>query len=138
MNKIFSSSPIFFQEGLAIIRIATAFFLIYHGVEIFDETKMNAYLSWDQFKASSIATIMVYTGKAMELAGGILLFIGFFTRIAAILIICTMAYISFFVGNGKIWYEDQHPFLFVLLALVFFFNGGGVWSVDNLIYKTKK
>ncbi len=40
----------------------------------------------------------------------------------------------FFVGHGKIWYEDQHPFLFVLLAFVFFFIGGGKWSVDYLLF----
>jgi uncharacterized membrane protein YphA (DoxX/SURF4 family) len=49
-----------------------------------------------------------------------------------------MLYVSFFVGHGKIWYEDQHPFLFVLLALVFFFYGPGKMSVDQLLFGKRR
>jgi uncharacterized membrane protein YphA (DoxX/SURF4 family) len=42
------------------------------------------------------------------------------------------------VGDGKIWYEDQHPFLFVLLAAVFFFTGPGKWSIDYLLFNKKQ
>jgi len=45
-----------------------------------------------------------------------------------------MLFIVFFVGYGKFWYEDQHPFLFVLLALIFFFTGPGRWNLDQLIF----
>ena len=107
--------------------------MIYHGYEVFDAEKMKGYLDWDMFKDSSSGKFMVYAGKAAEFVGGILLFIGLFTKIAALILIFTMAYIAFFVGNGKIWYEDQHPFLFVLLGLVFIFCGPGNWSVDKVI-----
>jgi hypothetical protein len=46
-----------------------------------------------------------------------------------------MSYIAFFVGHGKVWYEDQHPFLLVLLAMVFFFTGPGNISLDKMIFK---
>lgn len=109
--------------------------MIYHGLELFSAEKMNGYLQWDLFKNSESAKIMVYAGKAAELTGGILMFFGLFTRIAAIILIVTMAYISFFVGHGKVWYDDQHPFLFVLLALVFLFMGGGRASLDHILFK---
>jgi uncharacterized membrane protein YphA (DoxX/SURF4 family) len=48
-----------------------------------------------------------------------------------------MAYITFIVGHGKIWYEDQYPFLFVLLGLVFIFTGPGKFSVDYFIVKKR-
>jgi putative oxidoreductase len=110
--------------------------MVYHGWEVFDEEKMNAYLQWEQFKDAS-AVARVYTGKTIELAGGLLLFAGLFTRLAALLIAVTMFYISFFVGTGKIWYEDQHPFMFVLLAMVFFFIGPGKYSLDHLLLNKK-
>ena len=113
------------------------YFMFYHGWEIFDAKAMNSYLQWDMFKNSSSGKTMVYAGKAAELAGGLFLFIGLYTRIAAIILIGTMAYISFFVGHGKIWYDDQHPFLFVLLGFVFFFMGGGRWSADHFLFKNK-
>jgi putative oxidoreductase len=134
MTRIFSSSPIYPQQGLALVRIITGFFLVYHGWEIFNTETMNSYLVWDQFKNPS-GKVLIYAGKASELIAGIMLLLGLFTRIGAILAAGTLAYIAFFVGQGKVWYEDQHPFLFVLLALVFFFAGPGAWSMDGIIFK---
>jgi putative oxidoreductase len=42
------------------------------------------------------------------------------------------------MGHGKIFSDDQHPFLFVLLSLVFFFSGPGKWSMDELLFKMDK
>lgn len=135
MNKFFTTSPLWQTAGLTLVRLTVGYFMIYHGWEIFSAEKMNGYLQWDMFKNSSSGKLMVYLGKATELAGGIFLFIGLLTRIASVILIGTMSYISFFVGHGKIWYDDQHPFLFVLLGLVFFFMGGGKWSADHLLFK---
>jgi len=137
MNRFFSSSPIWQTAGLTLIRFVIGSFMIYHGMEIFNETKMNGYLQWDLFKDSSSAKLMVYAGKAAELVGGILMCFGLFTRMAAIILIVTMSYISFGVGHGKVWYDDQHPFLFVLLAFVFLFMGGGRMSLDHVLFKNK-
>ena len=134
MNKLFSPSPLWPTAGLTFIRLAVGFFMIYHGWEIFNEEKMNEYLRWDVFKNSQERKILVYVGKAAELISGLLLFVGLFTRVASMLMAGTMLYVSIFVGHGKIWYEDQHPFLFVLLGFVSFFTGGGKWSIDNLLF----
>jgi putative oxidoreductase len=136
MNKLLSPSPLAQPTGIAILRVITGFFMIYHGWEIFDAAKMNGYLDWDLFKTSTGKTL-VYAGKAAELIGGIFLFLGLFTRIAAIILVLTMAYIAFFVGHGKVWYEDQHPFLFVLLGLVFVFTGPGAWSLDRILFNKR-
>jgi putative oxidoreductase len=136
MNNFFSSLPIWQNGGLALIRITLGIFLIYHGWEIFDSKAMNGYLEWDMFKNSSAKT-MIYAGKAAELIAGVLFVFGLFTRIAAILTIGTLGYIAFFVGNGKVWADAQHPFLFVLLALVFLFIGAGRFSIDHLLFKRR-
>lgn len=136
MNKFLSPLPLWQNAGLALVRLMVGAFMIYHGWEIFSPSKMNGYLEWDLFKTSSGKTL-VYVGKAAELIAGIFLFLGLFTRLGALILIGTMACISFFVGHGKIWYEDQYPFLFVLLGLVFFFMGPGAFSLDNLIFKNK-
>jgi len=138
MNKFFSSSPVFQQEGLAMIRVIIGLFMIYHGIEIFDAATMQGYTTWDQFKGKPSPTFFVYAGKAAELIAGILFTIGWFTRPASLVLILTMLYISFFVGHGKVWYEDQHPFLFVLLGFVFFFTGPGKWSVDSILLNKNK
>lgn len=136
MNRFFSSSPVWLNGGLFLIRAIVGCFLIYHGWEMFDQTKINNYLQWEQFSNSS-GKFMVYRGKTGELIGGILLLLGLFTRIGCLIIIGVMSYITFFLGKGIIWYDDQHPFLFVLIALAFFFTGPGNFSLDNLLFKKR-
>jgi len=135
MNKIASPLP-YWQAGIFAVRLIVGFFMIYHGWEIFSTEKMNPYLEWDVFKTPS-GKAMVYAGKGAELVGGVLLFLGLFTRIACVILIGTMAYIAFFVSRGRIWYEDQHPFLFVLLGLVFIFTGPTKYSLDYVLFRKK-
>jgi putative oxidoreductase len=137
MNRFFSSSPIWQQKGLAIIRIITGCFVIYHGSEAFNSGIINEYFQWDVFKTSP-GHFLVYFGKITQLIAGILLVMGLLTRTALILLIGVFSFIAFYVGSGKIWYQDQHPFLFVLLALLFFFTGPGAWNLDDLFFKSKK
>lgn len=137
MKRFFSTFPLWQDSGLALLRIITGLFMVYHGWEVFDEEKMKGYAAWDQFKDSS-GLLMVYLGKASELVGGIFMALGLFTRIASLMIAVTMLYISVFVGNGKVWADAQHPFLFVLLALVFFFTGPGRYSIDHILFTREK
>lgn len=136
MIKYFSPKPLWPQTGLAIVRIITGLFLIYHGWELFSAAKMNEYLQWDQFK-NDFGKVMTYAGKAAELIAGILLVLGLFTRIACILTAGVMLFIAFKLGNGIVWYNDQHPFLFVLIALVFFCTGPGSFALDHMLFKKK-
>lgn len=121
--------------GTAIVRIITGLLLAYHGFEIFDAKLMKDYAQWDMFKDLPIGLVLVYLGKGAEFVAGILLALGLFTKLASVITIITMLGIMFFVGHGKFWYEDQHPFLFVLLALIFLLNGGGRWSIDERLKK---
>ena len=137
METQFIESALWRDRGLAIVRIITGFFLAFHGWELFSAEKMQGYMDWAMFKNSSMGSVMAYGGKLAELIAGILLFIGLFTRFAALLTILTMGYIAFFIGNGKVWYEDQHPFMYVLLGMVFLFCGPGGWSLDRIISNKK-
>lgn len=130
MKKLFSASPLWTEPGLAFVRIVVGIFMILHGAEAFNEATMKSYLTW-----MSSPLYMIYIGKIAELVAGILLTIGLFTRLASIILIGTMLYVSLFVGKGRVWYEDQHPFMFVLLGLVFFFLGSGRFSMDRFIFK---
>jgi putative oxidoreductase len=136
MNSFFSTSPLWQKKGLAIIRIILGLLLIFHGKEVFDSEVMKGYTEWDAFKGPT-AKLLVYTGKSSEFIAGISLLLGLFTRLGAILVIGTLLYITFFVGHGKFWYEDQHPFMFVLFGLLFIFTGPGAWSIDGLLFKEK-
>jgi putative oxidoreductase len=136
MNRFFSASPIWLGQGLAIVRIIVGLFAIYHGMEIFNSEIIRGYLEWDAFKGPG-GEFLVYMGKTAELTSGILIFLGLFTRIGGLLIMGTLSYVTFIVGHGKFWYEDQHPFMFVLFGLLFIFTGPGAWSMDSLIFKER-
>jgi len=138
MNRFFSVSPLWQTAGMTAVRVTLGIFLIYHGWEIFNKVKMDEYSTWDSFKQSSNGTLLVYAGKAAELIAGILFVLGFLTRIASLLTIGSLGYIAFVLGNGIIWNNDQHPFLFVLLALMFFFTGPGSVSIDAKLFKEKR
>lgn len=134
MSKLFSSKPIMQDGGIAFLRIVTGIFLVYHGTEIFNTAQIKEYATWDMFKNYSNPMLLPYIGKGLELVGGIMLLLGLLTRIACAITAVNMAGIAFYVGHGKIWYDDQYPFLFVMLASVFFFTGPGSLSLDRVLF----
>jgi putative oxidoreductase len=99
---------------------------------------MSGYLEWDSIKSLPSPKTMVYIGKGLELVAGICLAIGLFTRVAAQFIFFNMMFICFKVAGGRFYYEDQHPFLFGVLALVFFFTGPVKIGLDYYLFKEKK
>jgi putative oxidoreductase len=132
--KFFSPAPIWQDKGIGLLRILVGIFMIYHGIEIFDAAKIKEYASWEPTKSLPAPLFLSYLGKFCEFLGGILLLLGLFTRVGTLFIILPMIFVAFFIGHAKIWYEDQYPFLFILLGLVFFFTGPGAWSIDKLRY----
>lgn len=139
MNAFFSPQPYAQQNGIAFLRVLVGLMLVYHGWEVFDKTTMDGYAKWDSFRSFFSPALLPYAGKAGELLAGILLTAGLFTRLACLLIIAIFVYITFFVGHGKFWYEDQHPFMFVVAGLIFLFTGPGNFCMDNLIcHRSKK
>ena len=118
--KFFSSQGFWEQTGLSLIRILVGIFMVYHGWEVFRDDKMLGYQQWLTDLKFPSPAFMAYLGKGSEFVGGVLLTLGFLTRLAVIPLIITMAIICFGIGHGKIFMNDQHPFLFILLFLVFF------------------
>ena len=133
LTKILTSDPVSPQKGLAVIRIITGLLMAYHGLEVFNPQLMEGYATWDVFKNLPSPTVMVYVGKGLELVTGICFCLGIFMRVAALFMMTDMLFICFFVGKGRFYYEDQHPFLFALIALLFFFTGPGSWSLQSLL-----
>lgn len=136
IRSFFSSKPIWQHKGLAIVRILLGLQILYHGLEVFDSETMRMYTEWDIFKGDN-GLFLVYVGKSTELMSGILITLGLFTRVGCVLVMGALSYVTFFVGGGKFWYQDQHPFMFVLFGLLFLFTGPGAWSLDALIFKEK-
>jgi putative oxidoreductase len=120
------------NTGMGLLRIITGLLLAYHGLEVFKPDIMNDYLAWDTIKALPFSKVALYLGKGIELVGGILLTLGLFTRLAAAAGAIVMLFICFYIGSGRFWYEDQHPYLFAMLCTVFLVFGSGGLALSNL------
>jgi putative oxidoreductase len=139
MNKFFSPSPISQHYGIALVRIITGILLIYHGWESFDSEKMKLYTGWFVERKYANPALWAYAGKVAELLAGIGFLLGLFTRLASVAAIAAFAGIILILGDkGKILQGDQHPFLFILLALVFMFTGPGALSLDGVFFKKNR
>jgi len=121
-----------------VIRLIVGLFMCYHGLEVFDRQKIEDYAKWLNDLHFPSPHFMALLGKGTELVAGVMLLTGFLTRVAVIALIITMLVITFFMGKGNIFMDDQHPFLFVLLFLVIFFTGPGKFSLDYLLFGNKK
>jgi len=138
MNKLFSAQPIYQRNALTIIRVIVGLLMAYHGLEVFDSAKIHEYAKWDSIKNLPAPLFMTYLGKGLEFITGCCFVLGLFTRPAALLMAANMVFICFKVGSGKFWYDDQHPFLFALIAIIFFFTGAGNLSLDKTIFDKNK
>ena len=136
-KKLLSAEPWYADIGVGIVRIITGLFMVYHGLEVFDENKMNEYAKWMLDMKLYAPSFMAYLGKGLELVCGFFIVLGLFTRIALIPLAITMGFICFAIGKGRIFMEDQHPFLFVLLSFLFFFTGPGKWSLDKFFFSSQ-
>lgn len=134
-HALLSPEPLWSKPALGVIRIVVGLLMAYHGLEIFQPEVMAGYQTWEVIGKMPYPVLLVYLGKGLEFVTGVCFILGIFTRIAALLMALDLLFICFVVGNGRFYYEDQHPFLFALLALVYFFTGPVLWSLDQRIFK---
>ena len=136
MNWLSNPRPLW-QQGYSFLRMFVGVTLIYHGVEVFNAGQIEGYGKWLNDLHFPVPLAAAYLGKGSEFVGGILLALGLLTRPTCIVLTLTFIGIAFFMGHGKILTEDQHPFLYVILSLIYLFNGPGKLSLDNYLL-TKK
>jgi putative oxidoreductase len=78
--------------------------------------------------------IMAFLAKGSELAGGVFVFPGLFTRPASLLIAFTMTVATLTANLGENWVIDGgFTVSYVLFALILFTEGSGKYSLDFLI-----
>ncbi len=137
LKKLLSSGHIL-DNWPVIIRVITGIIIAEHGIGVFNQGHMDGNVAWLTDIHLPVPVFMAYLGKSTELLGGIMLIAGLFTRVAAMALIINMAVITFLMGQGKIFSEDQLPFLLLLLFAGYIFYGAGKWSVDYLLFDRKK
>ncbi|MBL7741062.1 MAG: DoxX family protein [Chitinophagaceae bacterium] len=133
VSKQLFTSKALWGNGVIILRVIAGLILFRYGLELFRQDTMSGYVSWLTDLKFPAPELMAYTGKGCELAGGVLLTVGLFTRLAAIAVIITMFVIWFIMGEPEFLAADG-AFLLMLIALYFLLTGPGKWSLDYLLF----
>lgn len=122
------------ELGMAIIRIFTGWFIFRYGRELFNIEELLKFLQKESFP---FPVFSGYAAKIIELAGGILLAVGLFTKWVTPPLMVVMYGVIYTTAHGSI-FEGEFPFLFLLLFAVFFLNGAGKWSLDYYFFERKR
>lgn len=128
MNALSKFQP----QVLSILRIVTAYAFILHGTSKafgFPMAEMAGFLqSWTSLMG--VATIL-------EIVGGILLLVGFKTRLVAFILSGQMA-AAYFMMHASIFplaKGGEPAMLFSFIFLYLATAGGGAWALDRLLGK---
>ena len=137
LKKIVFTSNGLWETGAVMLRVIAGAIIFKYGLEIFSDDKMNGYISWLTDLKFPFPETMAYIGKVCELAGGLLMALGLFTRLAAIALIITMAVIGFIMGEPEFLAADG-SILLLLIFLHFFFTGPGKLSLEHILFNAKQ
>lgn len=137
LSFLFKGKPNYINFGLLFYRIALGASMFYHG-----------YLKWlsgseGLYKVGAMLAPLGVSGgyellgtaaAIAEMLGGILIIIGLFTRIGALLLVGTLAVATILHINGNFFGWD-YPSQMAFGAIMLFFAGAGRYSFDAFIFK---
>jgi len=113
-------------QWLSVVRIMSALLFLEHGTQkLFDFPPVA--------EPGTLPALMGAQG-VIEVVGGVLLALGFFTRPVAFILSGDMA-VAYFMAHAPqnffpILNGGDAAILYCFIFLYFFFAGGGAWSVD--------
>ncbi|WP_265517268.1 DoxX family protein [Nitratireductor luteus] len=113
-------------QWLSVMRIMSALLFLEHGTQKLFDFPAAA-------ESGTLPTLMIVQGW-LEVIGGVLLALGFFTRPVAFILSGDMAVAYFMAHAPQNFFPVNNggdaAILFSFIFLYFFFAGGGPWSVD--------
>ena len=132
MQKILSTKATW-HIGILAVRVLAGIFIFRYGRELFNIGDLLDFLTKVNWP---LPVFSGYAAKIIELAGGILLALGLFTRITSALLMIVMLGVIFTMGGGDP-FNSEGAALFFLLFAVFCFAGPGKFSLDYLLFDRK-
>ena len=124
------------QGAYFLLRIVAGWLFLQHGAQ--------KLFGWPEAMPGGIhieAMTQMWIGAIIEFGGGLLVFLGLFTRIAAFIMSGEMA-VAYFQSHQPhgTWPIVNHGEPAVLFCFIFLFvcaYGGGEWSLDHVIFRKK-
>lgn len=138
MVKANIQSPGVWHDGIALVRVAVGVLLIFHGWQLFDGGSVAGLHDLLLNMSIPFGDVMSFSTKLVALAGGFFLVLGLFTRVITALLFLAFMFMTFVVGEGHVFSDNQSPFLFAMISLLFFFTGAGRLSIDYILFINRK
>lgn len=117
-----------------LIRLAAGLSLVPHGYpKLLNPAGTAGFLTKAGYEPGMLWAILL---GLTETVGGILLAIGFLTRLASVpILIFLIVAITFHSSNGFLWNNlgFEYPLFWAIVVFHFLINGGGRYSVDALL-----
>ena len=140
MKKLLTTKFVSPELGLFLFRVILGFALMISGLRKYEMgvESVEALMIKDKIP-EDVALVSAYFVIALEAIGGLLLMLGFGTRILALLLIGEF-FMATFVSTVPVegWFGARLPLLIWGGAVLFFFTGSGNTSVDRLILGKQK
>ena len=118
------------ERMLSVLRIVVGLLFVEHGL-----AKLLGFPHVAMFDKLQLVSLLGLAG-VIELAGGVLLTVGLFTRITAFIMSGEMAFAYFMVHAPKSFYPalngGELAIVYCFLLLYFAAAGAGAWSLDQL------
>lgn len=127
-----------FNDPLTILRVWLGTAFIMHGLPgIFDLDYMAGHAGMMELYNIPIPEFTAYLSKGGELLAGVLLLVGWWTRLGTMIIVINMLVATFIALRGDIFgdFQAEISFTYLLMALVLFFNGPTAFSLDQIWYQ---
>lgn len=116
-------------------RIVVGLYFIKHGNGFFDLKAMEEIADYFSTELHfPLPLLMAYVRTGAELFGGIMLVAGFFTRVGAFLIMCTMLVATFTALKGDIADKAELTVVYAIFCFVIILVGSGKYSLDNYFF----
>jgi len=134
-NSNFLYRP-FFEHSWVIVRIWLGIAFINHGLPgIFNSDYMAGHAGMVELYNIPFPEFTAYLSKGGELLGGILLLLGLFTRIGALIVILNMIIVLLF-AMGDIFndFQSEISFTYLLIGIAIFLKGTTPFSLDYKRY----
>src|SRR5688500_2702832 len=98
-----NQSPGVWYDGIAFVRIMVGAMLIVHGLQLFESKDMSVFSDLLFNMAILFPEAMAYSGNIIEFFGGFFLILALFTIIVTALLFVTFIFITFSLGESKIF-----------------------------------
>lgn len=132
INAVGSTLSRYSDELLSILRIVSAFMFMQHGTQKMFGFPVEANAPYE------LMTLVPGLAGLLEVVGGLLLLVGFYTRTTAFVLSGMMAVAFWMAHSGPnlfLWAvanRGEAAALYCFLFLYFAAVGGGKWSIDGM------